>query len=69
MGEVARIVLASSSRYRREMLARLGIPFEVCSPDVDEATEGRAVADPYRAGGASRGHQSVECRPPEWPPQ
>jgi septum formation protein len=30
------IILASGSRYRRELLARLGIPFEAWSPDVDE---------------------------------
>ena len=30
------IVLASTSRYRRELLARLGLPFEVVSPQVDE---------------------------------
>lgn len=33
----ARLVLASTSRYRRELLARLGIPFEVAVPHVDEA--------------------------------
>ena len=31
------IVLASTSRYRRELLARLGHPFEVVAPDVDES--------------------------------
>lgn len=31
-----RLILASSSRYRREMLSRLGLPFEAISPDVDE---------------------------------
>ena len=31
-----RLVLASSSRYRRELLARLGIEFHSASPDVDE---------------------------------
>lgn len=30
------LVLASSSPYRRELLARLRLPFEVVSPDVDE---------------------------------
>jgi len=30
------IVLASSSRYRRELLQRLGLPFESWSPEVDE---------------------------------
>ena len=30
------VVLASSSRYRRELLARLGIPFTTTAPNVDE---------------------------------
>lgn len=31
-----RLILGSSSRYRQELLARLGLPFEVCKPDIDE---------------------------------
>jgi septum formation protein len=31
------LILASTSRYRRELLARLRIPFEVVPPGVDEA--------------------------------
>lgn len=31
-----RLILASTSRYRRELLARLGLPFEVVAPEVDE---------------------------------
>lgn len=31
-----RLILASSSRYRRELLERLAIPFTVISPDTDE---------------------------------
>jgi septum formation protein len=30
------LILASTSRYRREMLQRLRLPFEVLSPEVDE---------------------------------
>src|SRR6185503_20492482 len=30
------LVLASTSRYRRELLERLGVPFEVAAPRVDE---------------------------------
>ena len=30
------LVLASGSPYRRELLARLGVPFDVWSPDLDE---------------------------------
>jgi septum formation protein len=32
----ASLILASGSRYRKDLLTRLGIPFEVRSPDVDE---------------------------------
>lgn len=31
-----RLILASSSPYRKEMLQRLGIPFECISPNIDE---------------------------------
>jgi septum formation protein len=31
-----KLVLASTSPYRRELLARLGVPFEVAAPEVDE---------------------------------
>lgn len=33
----ARLILASSSRYRAELLARLRLPFEQASPDLDES--------------------------------
>lgn len=36
---LSRIVLASSSRYRNELLQRLGIPFETLSPEVDETRQ------------------------------
>ncbi|CAN0619315.1 m(7)GTP pyrophosphatase [Burkholderia multivorans] len=31
-----RLILASSSRYRRSLLERLHVPFDVVSPDIDE---------------------------------
>ena len=31
-----KLILASTSRYRRELLSRLRLPFEVLAPDVDE---------------------------------
>jgi septum formation protein len=31
-----KLVLASSSPFRRELLSRLGIPFEIASPNIDE---------------------------------
>ena len=41
------LVLASTSRYRRELLERLGLPFIVAAPDVDEA------AHPHEAAGTT----------------
>jgi septum formation protein len=34
-----RLVLASTSRYRRDLLARLRLPFDVESPEVDERAD------------------------------
>ncbi len=31
-----KLILASTSRYRHELLSRLRLPFEVLAPDVDE---------------------------------
>lgn len=40
------LVLASGSRYRRELLGRLGLPFTCDSPDIDEsARPGEAPPD------------------------
>jgi septum formation protein len=36
MQQARKLVLASGSRYRRELLARLGLAFETCSPALDE---------------------------------
>ncbi|HEY5775526.1 MAG TPA: Maf family protein [Xanthomonadales bacterium] len=33
----ASLILASSSKYRKLLLSRFGIPFECCSPDIDES--------------------------------
>jgi MAF protein len=34
-----RLILASTSPFRRELLGRLGLPFEVAAPEVDETRE------------------------------
>lgn len=40
------LILGSSSRYRKELLERLRLPFETTSPDVDETPQpGEAPAD------------------------
>lgn len=41
-----RLILASSSPYRRELLSRLTIDFSVCSPDINETPlQGESPAD------------------------
>jgi septum formation protein len=46
MAQPRRLVLASTSRYRRELLARLGLVFEVLKPEADETPRaGEAPAD------------------------
>lgn len=37
MAEIRRVILASSSAYRRELLVRLRIPFETARPELDES--------------------------------
>jgi septum formation protein len=40
------LILGSTSRYRHELLSRLGVPFEAIAPDVDETpSEGEKPAD------------------------
>lgn len=39
MATAPRLILASTSRYRRELLERLRLPFEVEHPDVDESPQ------------------------------
>jgi septum formation protein len=36
---IPRLILASSSAYRRELLARLQLPFEAIAPDIDETPQ------------------------------
>ena len=40
------LILASTSRYRRELLGRLRLPFEVISPEVDETALPREAPAP-----------------------
>jgi septum formation protein len=45
MNAPPRLILASTSRYRRELLQRLRLPFSTVAPDVDEtAVDGEAPA-------------------------
>ncbi len=43
MDKKSNLILASGSNYRRILLAKLGIPFEYASPDIDET---RATHEP-----------------------
>jgi septum formation protein len=46
MAQPRRLVLASTSRYRKELLVRLGLPFEVAAPEADESPlPGESPAD------------------------
>jgi septum formation protein len=63
VGAVSALILASTSVYRRELLARLGLPFEVLAPGVPEAhVPGEPPADRAlrlaleKAGAVGRAH-------------
>ena len=61
------LILASTSRYRRELLQRLRLPFEVMAPDVDETaaarrSAGRAGAAAGAGQGARRGRAAARRR-------
>jgi len=72
------LILASTSPYRRELLARLGLSFDVAKPEVDETplwqetskalaqrlaeNKARAVASRYRDAWVIGSDQSAELR-------
>ncbi|WP_432241233.1 Maf-like protein [Herbaspirillum robiniae] len=37
--DIPRLILGSSSAYRKELLGRLGLPFETMTPDIDETPQ------------------------------
>lgn len=58
------IVLASGSPYRRELLGRLGIPFESWSPDIDEgALPGEEPAQTAERLARSKARAAAQHRP------
>lgn len=60
-----RLLLASTSRYRRELLERLRLPFEAASPDVDETPRlGEAPATLAARLAAAKAHV-VAARAPD----
>ena len=59
------LVLASTSPYRRELLSRLQLPFEVCAPQTDETPlAGEAPADTAERLSAEKA-QAVVARFPD----
>ncbi len=59
-----RLVLASTSPYRRELLARLGLPFEIADPGIDEQ---RLVCTEARARAAALAHAKAAAVTPRYP--
>jgi len=58
------IVLASGSPRRQELLARLGLPFEVCAADVDESPlPGEAAETLARRLSLAKAHAVTPTRP------
>lgn len=61
------LVLASTSRYRAALLERLGIPFEVVAPGVNEdAPDGVAERELAAALAARKAHAVADARPEQW---
>jgi septum formation protein len=59
-----RLVLGSTSRYRRELLSRLGIPFETAAPEVDETPmPGEAPEQLARRLALAKAHAVAEKYP------
>jgi septum formation protein len=61
------IILASGSRYRVELLARLGVPFEAWSPSVDESPlPGESCAQTARRLARRKAEAAHERFPEAW---
>ena len=60
-----RLVLGSTSPYRRELLARLRIPFEVAAPDVDETAQPNETPQQLACRLAMTKARTVAARFPE----
>lgn len=58
------IILASGSRYRRELLARLGLAFEAWPPDVDETA---LAGEPPAATATRLARAKADAGTARWP--
>ncbi len=62
-----RLILGSTSPYRRELLARLGLPFETLSPQVDETpVSGEAPPETARRLAAAKAAAVALREPDAW---
>lgn len=59
------LVLGSSSHYRRELLARLRLPFTTASPDIDESCLGDETPRAQAVRLARRKAQAIALRHPD----
>ncbi len=62
---MTRLVLASTSRYRAEVLRRLGVPFEAIAPDLEEVIPPGAVPHSAASMLARQKALAVSTRPTE----
>ena len=60
-----KLVLASSSPYRRELLSRLRINFEVCTPEVDETPAANEIPERTASRLAQEKAHAVAARFPD----
>jgi septum formation protein len=61
------LILASGSRYRQELLGRLGVPFQAWSPDIDERPlPAEAPAQTARRLALAKARAAVPRHPAAW---
>lgn len=65
ISQASPLILASSSRYRAELLRRLGVPFEALSPEVDETPRDGEEPFPLAVRLASAKAQALAHRHPD----
>lgn len=59
------LILASASPRRKQLLAQIGVPVEVCSADIDEAVREAENAEEYVLRMATEKAQAVAARYPQ----
>jgi septum formation protein len=59
------LILGSTSRYRKELLSRLGLPFEVAAPEVDETPQPNEAPKDLALRLALAKARAVACKCPD----